>query len=52
MSLNYSIVYSGKSPTKPAEFRTRVAIGAGGGVTVWHGNEAHQFKRFSEAERR
>jgi hypothetical protein len=43
--LSYSIVVSGKPPTKPAEFRTRVTTGKGGGVTIWMWNRAHKFKR-------
>jgi hypothetical protein len=42
---SYSIVVSGKPPTKPAEFRTRVTTGKGGGVTVWMWGAAHKFKR-------
>ena len=42
--LSYSIVVSGK-PTKPAEFRTRVTTGKGGGVTIWMWGVAHKFKR-------
>jgi hypothetical protein len=44
-SLAYTIVFSGKPSTKPIEFRTRIAIGPGGGVTVWMWNAAHKFKR-------
>jgi hypothetical protein len=44
-SLSYAIVYSGKPPTKPAEFRVRVSTGAGDGVTIWMWNQAHKFKR-------
>jgi hypothetical protein len=43
--LNYSIIVSGKPATKPAEFRTRVSTGPGGGVTIWLWNRAHKFKR-------
>lgn len=43
--LNYSIIVSGKPPTRPAEFRTRVTTGPGGGVTVWMWGVAHKFKR-------
>src|ERR1700722_17353206 len=32
--LNYSIIVSGKPATKPAEFRTRVTTGPGGGATI------------------
>ena len=44
-SLEYAVVYSGKPPTKPAEFKTSVKTGPGGGVTVWMWNVAHKFKR-------
>jgi hypothetical protein len=43
--LSYSIVVSGKPPTKPAEFRVRVTPGKGGGVTIWMWGVAHKFKR-------
>jgi hypothetical protein len=43
--LGYSIVVSGKPATKPAEFRTRVTTGSGGGVTIWMWGVAHKFKR-------
>jgi hypothetical protein len=43
--LNYSIVVSGKPPTKPDEFRTRVTKGPGGGVTIFMWGVAHKFKR-------
>lgn len=44
-SLNYTIVYRGKPPTKPAEFKTSVKTGPGGGVTVWMWAVAHKFQR-------
>jgi hypothetical protein len=44
-ALSYSIVVAGKPPTKPAEFRTRVTMGKGGGVTIWMWGVAHKFKR-------
>jgi hypothetical protein len=43
--LNYSIIVSGKPATRPAEFRTRVTTGPGGGVTIWMWGVAHKFKR-------
>jgi hypothetical protein len=43
--LSYSIVVARKPPTKPAEFRTRVTPGKGGGVTIWMWGVAHKFKR-------
>ena len=43
--LNYSIIVAGKPATRPAEFRTRVTTGAGGGVTIWMWGVAHKFKR-------
>jgi len=43
--LSYQIVVSGKPPTKPAEFRTRVTTGPGGGVTIFMWGVAHKFKR-------
>jgi hypothetical protein len=43
--LGYSIIVSGKPATKPAEFRTRVTKGPGGGVTIWMWGVAHKFKR-------
>lgn len=43
--LEYTIVVSGKPPTKPDEFRKAVTTGRGGGVTVWMWNVAHKFKR-------
>ena len=43
--MNYSIIVSGKPATRPAEFRTRVTTGPGGGVTIWLWNRAHKFKR-------
>jgi len=43
--LSYQIVVAGKPPTKPAEFRTRVTMGKGGGVTIWMWGVAHKFKR-------
>jgi hypothetical protein len=51
-ALSYSIVVSGKPPTKPAEFRSRVTMGKGGGVTIWMWSIAHKFKRsFQQLER-
>jgi hypothetical protein len=44
-ALSYSIVVAGEPPTKPAEFRTRVTTGKGGGVTIWMWGIAHTFKR-------
>lgn len=44
-NLAYTIVVSGKPPTKPDEFRKAVTTGPGGGVTVWMWNVAHKFKR-------
>jgi hypothetical protein len=44
-ALNYSIIVSGKPATRPAEFRTRVTTGPGGGVTIWMWGVAHKFKR-------
>src|SRR5580693_6841146 len=44
-SLSYQIIVSGKPPTKPDEFRTRVTKGPGGGVTVWMWGVAHKFAR-------
>jgi hypothetical protein len=44
-SLSYSIVFAGKPATRPAEFRTRVTTGPGGGVTIWMWGVAHKFKR-------
>jgi len=44
-ALSYSIVVSSRPPTKPAEFRTRVTMGKGGGVTIWMWGVAHKFKR-------
>jgi hypothetical protein len=44
-ALSYSIVVAGKPPTKPAEFRTRVTTGKGGGVTIIMWGIAHKFKR-------
>lgn len=44
-NLEYSIIVSGKPPTKPDEFRKSVTTGPGGGVTVWMWNVAHKFKR-------
>lgn len=43
--LEYTIVVSGKPPTKPDEFKKQVTTGPGGGVTVWLWNVAHKFKR-------
>lgn len=51
-SLAYTIVYRGKPPTKPDEFRTVVTKGPGGGVTVYMWNVYHKFKRsFQQAIR-
>jgi hypothetical protein len=51
--LNYSIIVSGKPATRPAEFRTRVTTGPGGGVTIWMWGVAHKFKRsFQQKYRR
>jgi hypothetical protein len=44
-ALAYTIIFSGKPTTKAAEFRTRVSMGKGGGVTVWLWGVAHKFKR-------
>lgn len=44
-SPTYTILFSGKPTTKAAEFRTRVSMGKGGGVTVWLWGVAHKFKR-------
>ena len=44
-SPTYTILFAGKPTTKASEFRTRVATGAGGGVTVFLWNKAHKFKR-------
>jgi hypothetical protein len=44
-NLSYVIIYSGKPPTKPNEFKTSVTTGPGGGVTVYMWNVAHKFKR-------
>lgn len=44
-SLDYTIIYMGKPNTKPAEFKTQVETGPGGGVTVYMWNKAHKFKR-------
>ena len=43
--LSYTIIYVGKPPTKPDEFRKSVTTGPGGGVTVWMWAVAHKFKR-------
>jgi hypothetical protein len=44
-SMSYMIIVSGKPPTKPDEFRTRVTTGPGGGVTIWMWGRAIKFKR-------
>jgi hypothetical protein len=44
-ALSYSLVVAGKPPTKPAEFRTRVTTGPGGGVTIIMWGVIHKFKR-------
>ena len=44
-SLSYSIIVAGHPPTKPKEFRVRVANGQGGGVTIIMWNSPHKFKR-------
>jgi hypothetical protein len=43
--MRYQIIFTGKPPTKPDEFRTRVKRGPGGGVTVWMWGVAHTFPR-------
>jgi hypothetical protein len=44
-AMSYSLFVSGKPATRPAEFRTKVTTGPGGGVTIWMWNAAHKFKR-------
>jgi hypothetical protein len=44
-SLSYQIIVSGKPPTRPDEFRTRVTTGPGGGVIIFMWGIAHKFKR-------
>jgi len=44
-AMAYQIIVSPYPPTRPAEFRTRVTKGPGGGVTMWIWGVAHKFKR-------
>ncbi len=44
-SLSHTIIVAGHPPTKPAEFKTRVTKGPGGGVTILMWDSPHKFKR-------
>ena len=44
-SPKYTIIFPGKPTTKASEYRTRISLGMGGGITIWLWNTAHKFKR-------